>query len=132
MEREGDPAARPAGSVPLRKVGGKWGEGSAEMEAKRRPPSSAAWGLAEGETSPRPPPPPPPARPALSGSDSAVTHAVGAPEELVRRLVLALKVYCPAVIWSLGRVTKSSAKETALGWLWGRGQRGERGRKALG
>lgn len=55
MEREGDPAARPAGSVPLRKVGGKWGEGSAEMEAKRRPPSSAAWGLAEGETSPCPP-----------------------------------------------------------------------------
>lgn len=76
--------------------------------------------------------PPPPARPAPSGSDSAVTQAIGAPEELVRRFVLALKVYCPAVIWSLGRVTKSSAKETALGWLWGRGRRGERGRKALG
>lgn len=81
------------------------------------------------ERPPSPHPTPTPARLAPSGSDSAVTHAVGAPEELVRRFVLALKVYCPAVIWSLGRVTKSSAEETALGWLWGRGQRGGKGKE---
>lgn len=119
----------PKARCPLGKWVGSGGRVLQKWKPKGDLPALRLGGLPEGES---PPPPTPTPRPAPSRSDSAVTQAVGAPEELVRRFVLALKVYCPAVIWSLGRVTKSSAKETALGWLWGRGQRGERGRKALG